>query len=280
MSVLLPINTTETWQSHFTSRGWSTPQDQVSAGYPLFILPSNGTGYYEETFDYGTILASSKITVDIGGQIISGLPAVDVTISTSDDNVTWVSNSGSTEAYATNFRYVKVRITTTESTGDGLYQIDNLNVRLDAKQITDSGAVACVSTDASGTIVNFGKTFIDVTSITVSPSGTTPLVPVYDFQDAVLTGTYSVASNVCTVNVTGHGLLVGQNVRLGISTGTAPLGVYTVASVPSANQFTVSMTTSNTSGNLSIYPESFRVYLFNSSGTRVNGTVSWSIRGY
>ena len=113
----------------------------------------------------------------------------------------------------------------------------------------------------------------------MTPQGTTPLTAVYDFLDSVITGTYSVTSNVCTVNATGHNLVVGQKVRLTFTSGTAPSGVYAVASVVNANSYTVALTTANTSGNLSTYPEGMRIYLFNSAGTRVSGTVSWSIRG-
>ena len=54
-----------------------------------------------------------------------------------------------------------------------------------------------------------------------------------------------------------------------------------VITVTDANHYTVAMTTANTSGAASIYPESMRVYLFNSTtGARVSGNVSWSIKGY
>jgi hypothetical protein len=106
------------------------------------------------------------------------------------------------------------------------------------------------------------------------------LTPVYDFKDSVITGTYSVSSNVVTVNATAHGLLAGQKVRLTFTSGTAPNGVYQVASVVNANQYLVNITTANTSGNISTYPESFRIYLFNSAGVRTSGTVSWNVRGY
>jgi hypothetical protein len=146
--------------------------------------------------------------------------------------------------------------------------------------MNDAGNASAVSTDANGTLVNFNKEFLDVISITVSPNGTTVLTPVYNFQDAIIGGTYSVSSNVVTINATGHDLIAGQKVRLNFTSGTAPNGVYSVASVVNANQYTVNITTSNTSGNISTYPEGFRVYLFNSAGTRVSGTISWSVKGY
>ena len=277
--LVMPVNLTETFQEHFDDNSWSTPQDQIDAGYPIYIQPANGTGYYEEVFDFGTELASSKITVNYAGTVVAGTPHVDFTISYSEDGVSYINLTGVTEAFATNFRYIKIKVTVTEDDGLGIYKLTYLNVRLDAKQRSDSGSVSCVSTDTDGTLVNFNKEFIDVTSINISASGTTPLTTVYDFQDANLSATYAVVSNVCTVTSTSHGLIAGQNVRLAFSTGNGIDGVYTIASA-TTNTFTVSMVVADTSGNCLVYPEGFRVYLFNSSGTRVNGVVSWSIKGY
>ena len=277
--LVIPVNLTETFQEHFDDNSWSTPQDQIDAGYPIYIQPANGTGYYEEVFDFGTELASSKITVNYAGTVVAGTPHVDFTISYSEDGVSYINLTGVTEAFATNFRYIKIKVTVTEDDGLGIYKLTYLNVRLDAKQRSDSGSVSCVSTDTDGTLVNFNKEFIDVTSINISASGTTPLTTVYDFQDANLSATYAVVSNVCTVTSTSHGLIAGQNVRLAFSTGNGIDGVYTIASA-TTNTFTVAMVVADTSGNCLVYPEGFRVYLFNSSGTRVNGVVSWSIKGY
>jgi len=40
------------------------------------------------------------------------------------------------------------------------------------------------------------------------------------------------------------------------------------------------MNSINTSGNISLYPQSMRVYLFNTSGARISSNVSWAIKGY
>jgi len=279
-AVVMPVNTTETFASHFTSHSWAAPGDQVTAGFPVFIQPSSSPGYYEETFDFGTQLASSRVTIAYTASVIAGTPNMAVTISTSADGSTWVTNTGSAQIYATSFRYVKVRLTATDADGKGIFTLSAMSVTLDAKLKNDAGSTACASTDASGTVANFAREFIDVTSITLTPAGTTPVTAVYDFLDAVISGTYSITSNVCTVSATAHGLVVGQKVRLSFTSGTALSGVYTVASVVNANSYTVALTTANTSGNVSTYSQGMRIYLFNSSGTRVSGTASWSIKGY
>lgn len=276
----LPVNTTETFAEHFTTRSWNTPQDQVNAGYPIFIQPSGGTAFYEEVFDFGQPLASSRILLLYTGTSIAGSSTIVPKISLSLDNSTYVDYNGVTDVFGLNFRYVKIRITVTSIPANiGLYEISQLSVRLDAKLKTDAGTVSALSTDTLGTIVNFAKEFIDVQSINISPSGTTPIVPVYDMKDAFVSGTYSVTSSVATINITSHGLITGQNVKLFSNTGNMISGVYVVTSY-TTNSFTVAMPTSDTSGNCSMYPQSFRIYLFNNSGVRVSATTSWSIKGY
>lgn len=278
--LLLPVNITETWATHFSSRGWSTPQDQITAGYPIFIQPTLGSSQYQETFDIGTVLANSRVTLSYVGIALAGSVTIIPTIDVSDDNATWQTFAGVTDAYASAFRYVRITLDATQVGTDALYAVSSLNVRLDAKLKNDAGLVSAVAGDASGTVVNFAKEFIAVTSIVLSPAGTTPVTAVYEFPHSAVTGTYAVAANVATINATAHSLVVGQKVRLSFISGTAPSGVYAVASVPDANTYTVALTTANTSGNVSTYPQGLRAYLFNSAGARVSGPVSWSIKGY
>lgn len=277
--LIIPVNTTETFEQHFTTRSWSTPQDQVTAGYPLYVQPVPTSGYYQEVFDFGAIISTSNITVNFSKVVVAGTVSIATKIEVSDDNTNWVLvTDNDTVGIANNFRYVRVRLSAS-GTDVSVCRISNLSVKLDTKLKSDSGNVSALSTDTAGTVANFTKEFLDVTSITVSPNSTTPVTAVYDFQDSILSGTYSVTSNVCTVNVTGHGLVAGQKVRLTFSTGTAPNAVYTV-STASTNSFTVPITTANTSGNVSTYPQGIRIYLFNSAGTRVSTTCSWAARGY
>jgi hypothetical protein len=282
----LPVNTTETFQQHFASRLWNSPQDQINAGYPIFIQPTGGAGYYEEVFDFGQPLASSRVLLNFTGRVLAGVPIVTPKISLSLDNSTYVDYDGVTDVFGLNFRYVKIRISVDEVSEVGvyiaLYEISQLTVRLDAKLKNDAGNVDALSTDTLGTIVNFNKEFIDVQSITVSPSATTAVIPVYDIKDEFVSGAYTVSSStsICTVIIFDHGLITGQKVKLFINSGSGVPGIYTILS-HGTNTFTVSMATpTNASGSCSMYPQSFRVYLFNNSGTRVSANTSWSIKGY
>jgi predicted phage tail protein len=179
------VNLTETWQTHFTSRGWNTPQDQINAGFPIYGLPSANTGSYEEIFDYGTVLASSKVAVTLTSQAAAGTMTVASTLSvrklTTD---AWTDYAGITEVFATDFRYIKVRYDFTSSGNDDLLLITMLNLKLDVKLKNDAGNGTANAADVGGTQVNFNVSFTDVQSISVTPSGTTARLAVYDFVDA------------------------------------------------------------------------------------------------
>lgn len=219
----MPVSTTQTWQDHFTSRSWASPQAQVAAGYPVFVQPGNLSGYYEEVFDYGATLAAMKIGVTYREIDVAGSVSTDVTIATALDSgfTTGVQAFTGTQAYAINFRYVKVRITATATNDQGVTEITDLTVKLDTKLKSQTGSVYANSADSGGTTVYLTedrtstgtKVFIDVESITVSANTTSPVYAIYDFTD-------------------------------------------------------------------SYNPLSFKVLLFNSSGTRISGTVSYSVRGY
>jgi predicted phage tail protein len=183
--LLATVDTTETWQSHFTSRGWSTLQDQVSAGFTIYAMPSTTTGSYVEELDYGTVLAGTKITSTLTRQTVAGSVTVAPTLSVKTTaGGAWTDYAGQESVYATNFQYVKVRYDFTSAGNDDLLQLSALNIRLDIKIKNDMGNGTANAGDTGGTTVNFNVPFADIESIGVTPSGTTPRIAIYDFVDA------------------------------------------------------------------------------------------------
>jgi len=182
--LLAAVDTAETWQSHFTTRSWTTLQDQVNAGYAIYALPSTTTGSYSEEFDYGTVLAGTKITATLTRQTITGTMTVTPTLSVKTTaGGAWTDYANQESVYATNFRYVRIKYDFTSSGNDDLLQLSALNVRLDVKIKNDMGTGTANSGDTGGTTVNFNATFVDIESITVTPSGTTARIAIYDFVD-------------------------------------------------------------------------------------------------
>lgn len=195
--VVLPVDTTEDFQTHFTSRSWADPQAQITAGYPIYVEPAASTGYYEELIDYtpggSEVIAASTISVTLTSETINTGGTLVVSISYSADGSTYTPFVEGANQFISNFKYVKVRVVAT----GGLYTILALNIRLESKLKTFAGNVSCLATDSTGTIVYMTddktisgtKVFLDVDnlSIVLSPSVVSGVVPtaVYDFTDTV-----------------------------------------------------------------------------------------------
>jgi predicted phage tail protein len=242
-SYILPVNTTETFEQHFTSRSWTTPNAQIAAGFPVFIQPANSPGFYEEVIDYETPIGGTKITVTPTGSVVAGNPTVTINISVKlNAGDAWTDYNGISSVFVNNFRYVKVRLNVT---GDNLslYRITKLNVKLDTKVRNEAGMNTASATDAvsgtnaiingvsltnvnpnngfgvrvpdgPGTMIRFGTPFIDISAVEISPAaGSSARYGLYDFVD--------------TPNAAG-----------------------------------------------------FKVLLYDSAGNRVGGTFSWSVKGY
>ena len=207
------INTTETWQTHFTSRSWTTPQDQISAGYPYYAMPSQTTGQYLEIIDYGTVLAGTRVSTTLTSNVITGATTITPTLSVRK-LVTdpWTVYAGVNSVFVTDFRYVRIQYDFASAGGDDILEITNINTKLDSKLRSDSGNGTANAADSGGTTVTFNVPFVDVDSISVTASGTAAVIAIYDFVD-----------------------------------------------VP--------------------YPTTFKVLLYNTSGSRVSGGFSWSARG-
>jgi hypothetical protein len=108
-SLLANINLVETWAEHFTSRGWTTIQNQIDAGFPFFLQPTLEFGEYEEVFDYGAVF--DNIIVNLEWNFEQIVPTMNVTtyLSTSVDNVTYTTEVAGITLFATSLRYLKVR---------------------------------------------------------------------------------------------------------------------------------------------------------------------------
>lgn len=183
----------ETWQEHFDSSSWTSPQDQVNAGFAYYLEPSGTTASYEEIIDYGAVQPAMTITATLSYQVAYGnvtvVPTISVRAATTDP---WIDAVGVAATFQANFRYVKVHYDISASGGDDLMVMTGLNVKLAIKHRSDSGSGTANAADANGTAVNFNIQFIDIDSITVTPGGTTPVTAIYDFVDAPYPTQFSV----------------------------------------------------------------------------------------
>ncbi len=208
--VLGPVNTTQTWATHFTGNAWATPADQIAAGFPLYINPSLTSGTYEETIDYGAALGTTTISVTLDSTVLQGAVTASCRISRKlliGDP--WTDSApGLTKVTVSNFRYIKVTWTFTCTAGANVIRLNAMNVKLSNKLRTDSGSFT-VTNALAGAVVNFNVAFVDAdTPICQYNSNGTPalVTPVVDFADVPNpTGFTVYLFNAAGTRITGSG---------------------------------------------------------------------------
>lgn len=180
---LFTVVTVDSWQNHFTSNFWTSIQDQLNAGYPLYFEPGPlSTGYYEEVFDFGLVIDNVIVNTSYNVTNVSGVVAVAITIATSTDGITYNSPSVGPSLYSTSMRYAKVRLTFTPADKLSAIEISNFVCSLSVKYDTDQGSVILNASDATGTVVSFNKVFKFVVSITLGSQSLQPIDLIYNFS--------------------------------------------------------------------------------------------------
>ena len=167
-SVIFSVNQSLTWSQHFDSNGWLKPIDQVSAGFPIYIEPTLGSSSYIETYDYGSVISSTIISVIPTMRIIDGNPSYSVNIWTSDDNVNWSKFNGVESALSVNFRYVQIQVIVDSPNRNSLIEMSSLEMKISQQSVQDSGSLNANASDTNGTEVYFNIPFIGVDSITLT----------------------------------------------------------------------------------------------------------------
>ena len=173
------------WQNHFVPRGWDQPSDQVTAGYPIYIQPSEINGSYEEVIDYGTTISNVIVNVSYNVfQITSSNVNILVKMATSTNGVAYSAFTTGSSQFFSSFRYLKLRIEFTGEDDKALCEFYNLIISIDVKRENDGGEVNALATDVNGTLVYFNKPFKDIESITTTTKSTTePFYSIFVFTD-------------------------------------------------------------------------------------------------
>lgn len=182
-SLLACTNESITWEEHFLTRGWNTPNDQLIAGYTIYAQPAEVTGWYEEVIDYLTEIDNTIVTINY--QLVEWHPQVDMVISLaySTDNINFSPLLPGNSQFIPKFRYLKMRLDFTGSNDKALAEFSLIQVTLDVKRELDSGEVVAIATDLNGTEVKFNKKFKDIDSITATADSIEPVNVIYDFTD-------------------------------------------------------------------------------------------------
>lgn len=178
--VVAPIVTGRTYTHHFTDNSWNTPQDQITAGYPIYIQPSNASnGIYEQKIDYGSELAGALIVLSYEATWVDGDGTITPTISYSDDDVSYTDVAGVSSTYGVDFRYVKIKFEIDGDDDTSVVRLKNIRLRLEVEETSDEGIIAAVSTDGSGTTITTNETFLDIieNSISLTYKGSSAYFP-------------------------------------------------------------------------------------------------------
>lgn len=174
------------WAVHFERRTWTQIQNQIDAGYPIYIQPTVLTGSYTEIIDYGVLIHNTIVTVTWNQTIWTpgNEVSVNVKMLVSDDGLTYSAPSYGASQYFGQLRYLQLVLEFTAPNDKALLEIYNLTTSLNVKRENDGGEVNALATDVGGTVVNFTKSFRDIESITATTkSPTEPFVVIFDFAD-------------------------------------------------------------------------------------------------
>lgn len=177
-----PINTSETWEDHFVNNNFSSPQEQIEAGYPLFLQPGLPTASYVEIVDQGAVVSGCVVTLALTRDSVGGTITVVPQLSVSEDQLTWTdAEPGAYSFFANNFRYIKVTLNI--NTADhGILVIHEGFVTLDMQQKTITGSVQALAADILGTEISLSG-FVDIQHISLSVVGSDPVQAYCDYED-------------------------------------------------------------------------------------------------
>lgn len=189
-ALLANLDLTETWQSHFTSRGWTTPQNQIDAGFPIYCQPSQLTGSYTEVFDFGAIFNNIIVGFDWNTIAVSGVMGTSTsTIEVSTDGFTYSAPVIGTSLFASAIRYVRWTMKFVAPNTTTLAYYYNIKSMLQIHLEDDGGNGACLASDVDGTVFVFSKVYKFVKTITAVPISTESRFTVVNFDFSTLNPT-------------------------------------------------------------------------------------------
>jgi hypothetical protein len=199
-----PVNTTETYQQHFTTPPagtdgtWETPAEQVSDGYPLWLEDNPvGAGAAEIEFkevDFSTVYKNVILSINYTPEFLTSpdQPTINIYTRTKGSFGLYTAYIlGNNRFIGSNTQYVQLKIVIDNPSGHSMVRLSNFAISLGVKREIDSNNIAVVNTDASGTIVYLDgahsaalghsrKVFKLVDSVTVTADSAEPVTFVID----------------------------------------------------------------------------------------------------
>jgi hypothetical protein len=169
---LMPVHA-RSWVDNIEGEGWNSPQDQVDAGFLLYVQPAKVSepATFEWEHDYGATIPTVKLSADVFYTVLDGAPTVATLFyvkALAGDAWTLVGPADGSQLVPGGMRYVRIVTTVTPETGrHGLLILTSIQYRLAVQYFTDQGIA---TTDASGlATVDFNYDFTDVRTVQLSP---------------------------------------------------------------------------------------------------------------
>ena len=108
----------------------------------------------------------------------------------------------------------------------------------------------------------------DIDALTAFDTNAKLLVAITDLDpDLSVSATYSQSSNTITITKSSHGYIVGNNIVVDFTSGSGVDGEYEIQTVPDANTFTITSTTSQTTSGNCTYGANFTAFEPMANGT-------------
>jgi hypothetical protein len=170
--VILPANNGRTWGQRLSNNGWTTAQQKVDAGYPIVVQPVPTSGKHVEQHDLGKVLAIGvvRVTPTLQSSVAGYVSTIRIRGSNGDTNASWQAWLVGDAASISNFRYLEVEYSVT-SDGKGFVVLDDLAVKVEITEVTESTTLVLNATDTAGTGYTTTKPFLDVRTAQATPLG-------------------------------------------------------------------------------------------------------------
>lgn len=183
--LLAPVRKGRSWSDHFSLNSWGDIADQLTAGYSRFIqdATANTTATYEETWDLPSLISAARLVLDYKKTDLEGGVTVTPTISYKTNlGDGWTDGTaGSTDVFATNFQYVKLKFAFTVDTDNkDLCEITDVSIAIRRKIKTDQGTITVTGNPET---VDLNVTFQSLISVDLTPVATAARIAVYDAID-------------------------------------------------------------------------------------------------
>jgi len=278
-----PVDLTKTWATHFSSQGWTSIQDQINAGLPIYAEPSSTAGSYEEAFDYGSILPATTITTTLTSTAIAGTVTITPLISyrrvaNLTGTTAWTSGSATVTGTGTAF-------STELAAGDKLVAPNGTTVTILS---VGSNTSLTLTANYGGSTVSGQTTQMAWTD---GPSGATSVLA-SNFRYFKVRFDLAAAAGANLVKITAINIKLSVKQRTDSGSGNAvstdvggTVVNFNIAFVQADSPVVQPIGTTAVIGMVDYTsvpnPTSFNVLLFDrASGSRVSGAFSWTARGY